>query len=279
MSLDNLMTKTDLDDYTNEVKNYIANNSSDANVAQTATTNNSDYEVLFSSTADNTTRTEGARKNSNLKFNPSTGNLQTTQLNGVNIGSSPKFTDTTYESKSAVSDGTELSLVTTGEKHAWNNKSNFDGAYGSLSGKPTLGTAAAKDVASTGDASSSQVVLGNDSRLSDSRTPTAHNQASNTITAMTGYSKANSASAIAATDSLNTAIGKLEKALDGKGTSNLTIGTTSTTAAAGDHTHTAANVGAIATSARGAANGVAELDANGKIPLNRLPSYAESQSF
>ncbi len=43
--------------------------------------------------------------------------------------------------------------------------------------------------------------------------------ASNKITAMTGYSKASSASAIATTDSLNTAIGKLEKALDGK-TSN-----------------------------------------------------------
>lgn len=63
-------------------------------VTQTATTTSADYEVLFSATADNTTRTEGARKNSNLKFNPSTGNLQATQLNGVAIGSSPKFTDT-----------------------------------------------------------------------------------------------------------------------------------------------------------------------------------------
>lgn len=40
--------------------------------------------------------------------------------------------------------------------------------------------------------------------------------ASSKITAMTGYSKADTASAIAATDSLNTAVGKLEKALDGK---------------------------------------------------------------
>lgn len=63
-------------------------------VTQTATTTSADYEVLFSNTADNTTRTEGARKNSNLKFNPNTGNLQATQLNGVTIGSSPKFTDT-----------------------------------------------------------------------------------------------------------------------------------------------------------------------------------------
>ena len=52
----------------------------DANVTQTATTTNANYEVLFSVTADNTTRTEGARKNSNLIFNPSTGTLTTTNI-------------------------------------------------------------------------------------------------------------------------------------------------------------------------------------------------------
>ena len=46
--------------------------------------------------------------------------------------------------------------------------------------------------------------------------PTSHNQASSTINKMTGYSKASSASAIATTDSLNVAIGKLEKGLDTK---------------------------------------------------------------
>lgn len=42
------------------------------------------------------------------------------------------------------------------------------------------------------------------------------NLPSNKITAMTGYSKATAVAAIAATDSLNVAVGKLEKALDGK---------------------------------------------------------------
>ena len=70
------------------------NNVVDTKVTQTASSGDSDYEVLFSGTADNTTRTEGARKASNLLFNPSTGNLQATQLNGATIGSSPKFTDT-----------------------------------------------------------------------------------------------------------------------------------------------------------------------------------------
>lgn len=71
----------------------------------------------------------------------------------------------------------------------------------------------------------------------DGKAASSHNQASNTINAMTGYSKPSSTSAISTGDSLNAAIGKLEKALDGKGTSNLQIGTTSSTAAAGNHTH------------------------------------------
>ena len=55
-----------------------------------------------------------------------------------------------------------------------------------------------------------------------SMTPTAHNQASNTINAMTDYAKATSASAITTTDTLNVAIGKLEKALDEKANSSHT---------------------------------------------------------
>lgn len=69
----------------------------DGRVGQTATdSTNADYEVIFSYTANNVTTSEEARKSSKLKFNPSTGNLQTTQINGVTVGNSPKFTDTTY---------------------------------------------------------------------------------------------------------------------------------------------------------------------------------------
>jgi hypothetical protein len=39
---------------------------------------------------------------------------------------------------------------------------------------PTLGTAATRNVPASGNAGSAEVVLGNDGRLSDSRTPTAH---------------------------------------------------------------------------------------------------------
>lgn len=46
--------------------------------------------------------------------------------------------------------------------------------------------------------------------------PNAHNQASNTINAMTGYAIATESSAIAASDTLNAAIGKLEFKVDSK---------------------------------------------------------------
>ena len=49
------------------------------------------------------------------------------------------------------------------------------------------------------------------------------NLASSKINAMTGYTKASSAAAIEATDSLNTAIGKLEKTADGKVDANAAI--------------------------------------------------------
>ena len=47
----------------------------DASVTQTATTTDANYEVLFSVTADNTTRTEGTGKTTTLRFNPNKGAL------------------------------------------------------------------------------------------------------------------------------------------------------------------------------------------------------------
>lgn len=48
----------------------------------------------------------------------------------------------------------------------------------------------------------------------ESYTPSAHNQDGSTITALTGYTKASSQSAVGANDSLNVALGKLEKKAD-----------------------------------------------------------------
>jgi hypothetical protein len=47
-------------------------------------------------------------------------------------------------------------------------------AYSSLGSPPTLGTSAAKDIPASGNASATQVVYGSDTRLADSRTPSAH---------------------------------------------------------------------------------------------------------
>lgn len=60
-------------------------------------------------------------------------------------------------------------------------------------------------------------------------TPDSHNHASNTINAMTGYSKPSSTSAIDTSDTLNAAIGKLEKALDNKAPSTIDTGVMSVT--------------------------------------------------
>ena len=57
---------------------------------------------------------------------------------------------------------------------------------------------------------------------------------------------------------------------------------TATDAARGDHVHampSAADVGAIATTARGAANGVASLDSTGKVPSSELPAIAITETY
>ena len=67
---------TQLDKVVFPTGDYIeVSDSTDEKVIQTATSTNADYEVLFSGTADNTTRTEGARKDSNLLYNPSSNTL------------------------------------------------------------------------------------------------------------------------------------------------------------------------------------------------------------
>ena len=118
----------------------------------------------------------------------------------------------------------------------------FDGTHWHEFGDMTgLGTAAFEDVPQSGDASSTEVVMGNDSRLArmerilmdstesqdyylQDSTPSnpsdgdywfdGSDLVASDITAMTGYAKASAASAIVATDTLNQAMGKLEKKAD-----------------------------------------------------------------
>lgn len=64
-------------------------------------------------------------------------------------------TDTKYASIPAASGGTDVSLVTTGEKYTWNNKSDFSGSYKDLSNKPIM-----SKVIVTGNVSSSCSITG-----------------------------------------------------------------------------------------------------------------------
>lgn len=91
----------------------------DSKVTQTATTTNADYEVLFSATADNTTRTETARKNSNLKFNPSTGMLNAGRMTLTSSTWGGLIINRTASSSHAgiifQQNGTELGAISMGE--------------------------------------------------------------------------------------------------------------------------------------------------------------------
>ncbi len=72
---------------------WAADSNSDTNVTQTITTTSADYRLLFSSTADDTTRTEGARKDTDLRWNPSTNtmNIAASNANGSIKTSSGTF--------------------------------------------------------------------------------------------------------------------------------------------------------------------------------------------
>ena len=156
-------------------------------VAIEAGTSNVDRYVWFSWSG---TGNEGkACYDAAFKYNPYTDNLTVGKINGMAVNSFVQDTD--------------LSAVAT------------SGSYADLSNKPTIPTVPTNVSAFTNDAgyltgvSWSQVT-----GKPGSFTPSAHNQASNTINAMTGYAKASEKAAIQTTDTLNEAIGKLERRLD-----------------------------------------------------------------
>lgn len=127
-------------------------------------------------------------------------------------------------------------FVTDTEKSTWNGKANTSGTYtglvvgsaakwttartitlaGGVTGSVSLDGSANVSITTTVTNNGHTHLWANITDKPSSFTPAAHNQASSTITAMTGYAKASAVAAIAATDSLNVAVGKLEKALDGK---------------------------------------------------------------
>jgi len=102
------------------------------------------------------------------------------------------------------------------------------GSYADLSNKPTLGTAAAKDVPASGNASTTEVVMGDDTRLSDARNaadvsawakastkPTYNGSEINTAAAQSGTAQSAISTSIAAGTSMD---GAVENLLDNDAT-------------------------------------------------------------
>lgn len=85
--------------------------------------------------------------------------------------------------------------------------SSFSGAYADLSGKPTFGTAAALNVAASGNAAADEVVKGNDTRLSGSGMANPMTTAGDIIIGGTSGAPARLAAGTNTTDALGMAAG------------------------------------------------------------------------
>lgn len=130
-----------------------------------------------------------------------------------------------------ISDGTTNKVVTATEKSTWNGKQDVISDLSTIRANATAGAEAALTISGYGDIVTHNVdefanadhthsqyltsvawedVTGKPSTF----TPASHNQASSTINTMASYVKASSSAAIATTDSLNTAVGKLEYKID-----------------------------------------------------------------
>lgn len=146
------------------------------------------------------------------------------------------------------------------------------GDYSDLLNKPILGSAASKDVPTTGNATPSQVVLGNDSRLSDARIASD----------VASWAKAPNKPTYTATE-----VGAQVQSDDLDSISGL-IGTSGVLRKIGENQYELAQdvvvdsdltplsnaiAGKVDSSLLGVVNGVATLDSNGDIPLSQLPAH------
>ena len=171
----------------------------DTKVTQTNTTGSAAYRVLLSGNANDTTETTTARKSANLKFNPNTGNLSTETLlitkttNAKHIlFSRGKDTDYQYN-YIAAPEGGYICILPNGAENNSTSGMQFtgEGLHPATTQAYSLGTSRYRW---------SSVYAGT----------LIGNLDGTYINKLTGYTKATSASDLAATDSLNTALGKLE---------------------------------------------------------------------
>lgn len=189
----------------------------------------------------------------NVKYATSAGSANNAaKINGhtveSDVPSDAKFTDTTYTNKSPVEGGTELSLVTTGEKALWNAKGNgsgtitgikMNGASKGTSGVVDLGTVLTggeQTTTSTADGGSnvytfsdgSTITIKNGSKGANGVTPTIKASAGANIGTVGTPSVTASTSGTTTTFTFNNLKGeKGDKGADGTNATTTTVATTS----------------------------------------------------
>ena len=134
----------------------------------------------------------------------------------------PLITSTNKLNSDLVDDTNQTNkFVTTAEKTTWSGKQDAISDLSTIRAGAALGDTAVQPGDNVSDLTNdagylTSVDWSDIEDKPESFAPAAHTQASNTINAMTGYTKASSVSAIVVGDTLNGAVGKLEKGLDGK---------------------------------------------------------------
>ena len=212
--------------------------------------------------------------------------------------------DTTYESKTAVQNGTNVSLVTTGQKYNWNNKVDKETGKGLSTNDYTtteknklagIATGAEVNVQadwnvtdSTSDAYIKNKPIIPEGAVTDPElSSTSNNPVRNSTIYAALQNKADKTGAVSSVD-YNSTNKKITKTINGTTSDVVSVATLKTdlgsmpasdvsvwAKAANKPSYTAAEVGAIPTTAKGTASGVAELDATGKVPSSQLPSYVD----
>ena len=148
------------------IANSYTNTTTDTKVTQTETATDATYEILFSESASGAgTKTEASGKNTSLTYNPSSAtltatNVSATTINGITVGNSPKFTDTTYADGTGITIGSgnainhSNSVTAQSTQGIYPIKIDAQGHISAYGTKFTPGAAATKGVATSVTSSS-----------------------------------------------------------------------------------------------------------------------------
>lgn len=165
--------------------------------------------VLDGITATKVNNWDGAATNSHTHGNKATLDAITATSTAINSLTGSVGT-MAFQNTSSYSSATQVNTALSGKSNTGHTHDDRYFTKSELTGSSTT-VVIAKAASAATAAEASSVAWDNVSGKPDSYTPSAHNQASNTITAMTNYSAATTAAAIVSSDTLNQAIGKLEK--------------------------------------------------------------------